>query len=57
MPSNADAAAVDGGGPGGGGEEESPRGQGMGEIFWNKENMFETEKKKESSFFAVAQSS
>ncbi len=43
MPSNADAAAVDGGGGGGG--EESPRGQGMGEIFWNKENLFITDRK------------
>ncbi len=45
MPSNADAAAVDGGGGGGGGEEESPRGQGIGEIFWNEENLFITDRK------------
>ena len=47
MPSNADAAADDGGGGGG---EESPRGQaggrgGMGEIFWNKENLYLTDRK------------
>ncbi len=51
MPSKADAAAVDGGG-GGAGEEESPRGQGMGEIFWNEENMFETGKKRKNLLFS-----